>query len=237
MHVIRKRVKRLFRETLSAYPNLFSMVYRCIPKYRGTIACQGTDIVIEGYPRSANTFAVASFYAQGNGNMCIARHQHSIAQVLYALKYNIPCIVLIRNPRDAILSYVIRDDLLPMEEAIQRYIDFYAPLLAYKHRFVIGEFNEVISVFGSIINKVNKQYRKSFYTLVSNSNTEREINRLVDQMEKKDSGAEEIRWTHVARPNRERDSLKEARAKELDSYTSLLGQADDIYRQFVECVK
>ena len=49
------------------YPCLYFRVMPFKKKYRNILVARDTDIVIEGYPRSANTYAVASFeLAQAN---------------------------------------------------------------------------------------------------------------------------------------------------------------------------
>src|SRR5918999_5771267 len=67
-----------------------------------------TEIVIEGFPRSANSFAVAAFARAQGRKPKIAHHVHAPAQVIAAARAGIPAIVLIRNPEEAVLEYVIK---------------------------------------------------------------------------------------------------------------------------------
>ncbi len=229
-------LKRLLRSFLSQHPSLFSKVYRMVPKYQGTIVGRETDIVIEGYPRSANTYAVASFlYAQGKKNkqIKVARHQHSPAQVLYAVNRGIPCIVLIRNPYDAILSYIIREETLNISEAINRYNEFYGPLEKLRNRFVVADFEQVINEFPSIIDRVNRKYQSNFSSYQKTVYSEQCIKKIIDEMEKRDAGDNNLRWTHVARPTEQRNSLKRLRRKELDAYKDSLASAHALYKSFL----
>lgn len=55
------------RSLISLYPRLFLPVMRRRPAHRGHIVDVDTEIMIEGYPRSGNTFAVVAFeFAQGD---------------------------------------------------------------------------------------------------------------------------------------------------------------------------
>ena len=64
-----------------------------------------TRICIEGYPRSANTFAGRLFHLANP--VPIAHHTHLINNVKLALGYGIPVLILIRDPADAIASACI----------------------------------------------------------------------------------------------------------------------------------
>ena len=55
-----------------------------------------TDICIDGYPRSANSFTVRMF-RKANPEAVIAHHTHSVANIKKAIECGIPVVVLIRN--------------------------------------------------------------------------------------------------------------------------------------------
>jgi hypothetical protein len=54
-----------------------------------------TQLVIEGYPRLGNTFAVVAFLQAQKEDVRIAHHLHAPAQVIRAARWRIPTIVLI----------------------------------------------------------------------------------------------------------------------------------------------
>ena len=66
-----------------------------------------TEIVIEGFPRSANSFAVNAFVLAQGRPVHVAHHVHAAAQVLAAGRAGVPAILLIREPTDAIVSYLL----------------------------------------------------------------------------------------------------------------------------------
>src|SRR6266566_5260966 len=65
------------------------------------------DIVIEGFPRSANSFAVHAFRVAQDRPVRIAHHLHAPAQVIAAVRARVAAITLIREPEDAVLELVI----------------------------------------------------------------------------------------------------------------------------------
>lgn len=83
-----------------------------------------TDIVIEGYPRSANTFLYRAIRAATDDCLRIGHHVHREQQVTMALRYNIPCFVLFRHPLDAVASYLVREPGATAHSCLERYVSF-----------------------------------------------------------------------------------------------------------------
>jgi hypothetical protein len=87
------------------------------------------DLCIDGYPRSANSYAVNLAYNL-NPSLRLVHHIHSQVIIRKAVKLGIPTIVLIRKPKDAIVSEFIRIKHLTNKEPsidylIQKYVDYY----------------------------------------------------------------------------------------------------------------
>lgn len=80
-------------------------------RHAAKVIHRDSDIVIEGPPRCGNSYNYRVFvYFNDRFNAKqIATHTHSIAQLKLAKKWGIPCLVSIRNPRDAIISSIAHD--------------------------------------------------------------------------------------------------------------------------------
>ena len=52
---------------------------------------RGTEICIEGFPRSGNTFAVYAFELWNPGSQ-VAHHLHAPGQFVRALRLSVPCV-------------------------------------------------------------------------------------------------------------------------------------------------
>jgi hypothetical protein len=121
-----------------------------------------TEIVIEGFPRSANSFAVNAFlYAQGR-DVRVAHHLHAAAQVIAAARARVPAVVLLRRPDDAIVSLLQWQPHLRPPHAVRQYLGFYEPLATWEERFVVATFGQVTEVFGEVIDRVNDRFGTSF---------------------------------------------------------------------------
>ena len=121
-----------------------------------------TDLVTEGYPRSANTFAVVAFAAAQPTPVRIAHHVHAPAHVIASVRRGIPTLVLIRESEEAVVELVLLKRWLTVAQALRGWIRFYAPLLPYRGRFVVAGTQEVLSDFGAVIRRVNTRFGTSF---------------------------------------------------------------------------
>jgi len=109
-----------------------------------------TDICIEGYPRSGNTFAVLMFNMANDVH--IAHHTHCTGQIARALRYGIPAVVLIRHPIDAITSSAFSlGGQKAIDAQVYRYIAFYRWVKPRVDSVVLCRFETVITDFNRVI--------------------------------------------------------------------------------------
>ncbi|QIN84374.1 hypothetical protein GBA63_18305 [Rubrobacter tropicus] len=189
--------KRELQRFVGRNPVLFSAVCR-IKRDRRCVR-RDTHLVIEGYPRSANTFSVWAFKQAQREEFRVAHHLHYPAQVVCAARWRIPTIVLIREPEDAITSWLIRDPQ-PMDRAIEHYVSFYKAVAAHRNACVLASFEEVTTDYGAILERVNQKFGTSFSTF---SHTEENVNRVYSRIEEmhKKRNAGGISETRIARPS------------------------------------
>lgn len=128
----------------------------------GEFPTRATEVCIEGFLRSGNTFAVIAFQHAQPRQVSIAHHVHAAGAVIAAVRMRTPTIVLIRPPEDSVLSYVTRWPELTIGHALRGYVRFYASLVPYRDRFVIGRFDEVTTDFGAVIQRLNVRFGTSF---------------------------------------------------------------------------
>src|ERR671917_4320 len=112
------------RRYVGRRPFLFYNFYRLRPNYRDLLVDRRTQIVIEGIPRSGNTFAVVAFEQAQRESVRIAHHLHMPAQVMRAARWHIPTLVLMRKPADAVLSLAIREPRISIRQAMKHYVSF-----------------------------------------------------------------------------------------------------------------
>lgn len=156
------------RFILGTSPGLFYPAYRTYYQLNsgklsdsGEFTDKKTQIVIEGFPRSANSSTVAHFQAF-NPQVAIAHHHHVPAQVMQAVEWGLPTLLLIRRPEDAIASFKCLQPDLSLDTALKGYISFYANLLSYSAGFVIAPFDCLLEDFDRIIEQVNHKFNRDF---------------------------------------------------------------------------
>lgn len=153
---LRNRARRESRTLVARWP----VVAR---RFRtGEFPTPATEICIEGFLRSGNTFTVIAFQHAQPRVVSIAHHVHAPGAVIAAVRIGTPTIVLIRPPEESVLSYVIRWPELTMGHALRSYIRFYAPLVPFRDGFIVGRFDEVTSDLGSVIRRLNARFGTSF---------------------------------------------------------------------------
>jgi hypothetical protein len=143
------------------HPAAFYGLYRLARKDQGRVVTPETQLVIEGFPRSANSFARVAFNRAQNERVRIANGLHVPAQVIRASRWRIPTLVLIRKPKDAVLSFAIRDPI-SLDQALRYYLSFYETVEAYREAYVLGLFEEVTEDFGPVIQRLNDRFETTF---------------------------------------------------------------------------
>lgn len=186
------------------------------------IVCPETDLVIEGYPRSANTFAVEAF-RRVNPNRRLAHHVHSAAQVIGALRHSIPALVLIREPSEAIASWMVYEHTTA-EAALDRWLWFHRPLARWVSHFVVADFREVTQDFASVVKKVNRFYGPCF---VAHTPTDSERADIFAEIARTEQWQDDRK---VPVPSSQRNAMKLFAGTMLSTVN--LGEANELYHLF-----
>jgi hypothetical protein len=158
-----RRVRHRFRTRLSESPALYLPLARV--KYPGPspeVIGPDTELVIDGYTRCASTFAVYALQLAQPEPIRLAHHLHAPAQLIAAARAGVPALTVIREPRGAILSQLIREPDVALRDALIAYTRFYRRLLPFRHRMVIADFEEVTSDFGAVTRRVNDMFGTTF---------------------------------------------------------------------------
>jgi hypothetical protein len=186
MRALRHVVRSRFAELPGIYLPFARLRY---PGPSPKVIDRETEFVIDGYTRSASTFAVHAFQSAQSRPVRLAHHLHAPAQLIVAARRRIPTIVVIREPEGAVLSQVIREPHVSIRGALVSYQRFYSRLLPYAGSFVVGEFEEVTTDFGSVIGRVNDRFGTSFAEFEA---TEENVRRCFELI--KERPTEDAEW-------------------------------------------
>lgn len=121
-----------------------------------------SDLVIEGYQSSGNTFARKAV-EWANPQTRLASHVHRWAHVAQARLLAKPVIVLLRRPDDAIASHVVRMGLDDLAGELRRYHAFYRGVERIRRAgMVVATFDDVTRRYGTVIRRVNARFGTAF---------------------------------------------------------------------------
>lgn len=232
------RIRLHARRPVSRLPYAWDATMHMRADKRSTLARPGTALVIEGFPRSGNTFSVAAFQIANGQQPHLGRHLHGGPHLLRAKRLGIPAIALVRAPEDAVPSYLIRRGGLHAEDALVEYLDFYRTAWRARDSFVVGLFDDVTSDFGAVIDRLNERFGTSFARYQATPDNEAAAFELVEEMNRQESRGE-VDETKVGRPSPERSARKAEIAGSLERPRAarLLAQAQELFQRYVALSK
>jgi hypothetical protein len=231
--------KAAIKQKLESYPRLFLgalSLKRFGHWSRHWIVSKASDVTIEGYPRSGNSFAHSAFRSAQIQKTRIATHVHSYAQIVRSVDLSVPTMVMLRNPKDACLSLVALSNEIAERDAsevklsrakqslmenLRSYKTFYEKVLQVKDGIIVAEFTLVTSDFGEIVRRMNKRFGTAF--------------ELYENSEQNDSTLFKKGGFHLS-PNQQRDSIKDSLRQcfNSDDVESLVNDAMAVYEDMLQ---
>ncbi|MCS3753184.1 hypothetical protein GGP79_001129 [Salinibacter ruber] len=227
-------LKLKLKQVIGKYPSLyFPLANLKKESIRNKRVTNATDIVIDGFPRSANSFAVGAFEYSQNKTVDIAHHLHVPAQIIRGCELNVPTVLLIRNPVDTIISYhalLMEDVLQAKSEALlnlgfrpffELWIDFYRGTIDYTDGYVIGTFTHVTKNFGDVVHLVNDKFGTSFERFEHDS----KVVEIINSKRGRHAGPSDEREKY-------KEQVKERFHAESSKFSGLVKEAMNLYSTY-----
>ena len=223
-------MKETLRQILERWPRAYVELLRLKRRNhwsRGWVVSRDTEVVIEGYPRSGNSFAKSALVAVQPQRPNFATHLHSPAQIIQAAKWGIPTMVLLREPRGAVIGnlafgcelYKKDPEAMPSSDfvrALARWVFFYQRILPWQGAFFVARFDRVIADFGQVTEAFNQQCGKNFVLF---EHTPEKVDAIMGKS------------THIG-PQAYREKIKKVLQERYEAATpaAMRKEADDLYR-------
>lgn len=184
----------------------------------GAIIRTDTELVIDGFQGSANSFATEAFQYSQTKPVILAHHLHSPSQIIQAVNLDIPVLLTIREPMAAVISLTSRWSYVSVTQGLKSYIAFYSELKPYRSQLVVSDFIQTTKHLDTIIDGVNQKFNCDF-TLI---NVE-EINNKY-----------KLKSTHKTSDNSSRNETKQQKKAEFETQKNiiLLEKANQVYQDF-----
>lgn len=193
------------QDQVARWPSLLKLSYRLSSRRADHLIAANTDLMIEGFPRSANTFAAWAFELT-NPRCKLAHHVHTRAHVLLAVRQKVPAVVLLRPPADAVRSLLVRRPEMPPRVALSRYIAFYEGVAPHTQHLIFARFDTVINDYDLLISTVNRRFGTQFQSFSGGVDKQR-VFEAIDEANRRGHGGH-INPRFVPRPHPERERLK-----------------------------
>lgn len=225
-----------FRSRLAAHDTAYSLFIQLWsllrPKKRRLIASLQSEIVIDGFPRSANTYFVSFFEIAQGRPVQVGHHLHESWQFRFAEKHEIPCVVLIREPLAAVSSAMLRDPRVAPDTLLNNYVRLYKNLLRHRKKAVIAPFDVIIEDANQIISAVNRTYGTKFKLM----NTEWH-GAVADRVAAKDRahfGSQVLDPIRIAAPSKAKKAVAEQLRSDIKAkHADDLARAREVYEKIM----
>ncbi|MEM8490028.1 MAG: hypothetical protein AAF756_04305 [Pseudomonadota bacterium] len=209
-----------------------------------SFAGRDTELVVEAYPRSANTFLVACIRnampgkAGGTKPLKLAHHVHSPLQFIVGLKAGAASILIVRDPLDAVASLMVRVKDLSAEHALGNYVDFHRRLEKHREQLLVLRFTDVINHPGAVMAHIQRTipaWTQECSVEPSDISME-DVLATVDSMDSADQRQHGLNSDTVARPVASRSARSRAlrrKIEETPEYRALISTAYAVYNDFL----
>jgi len=217
-----RRIKSILRKSPFIY-KLNCIIKEKTSTNRYSLAEKGSELCIEAYPSSANSF-LYYYIRYVNKEFKIAHHTHTVANIKLALRNDIPTYVIIRNPIDAISSNLSRFNT-DVKCAILDYTEFYEYCLANVSSLTVLSFEEVVGNPSEVVNMI-------FENMGMPERLEKDYTEEVKAFMKEI----EPNKDKLSLPNQNRNDEKSALKLEIENSTEFL-KAKKVYEDLIKSIK
>lgn len=187
---------------------------------------------MDGFPRSANTFAFGAFISAQTHSIRVSHHVHAPAQFRIAARRRIPTLLLIRKPSDAAVSHVQYLPFLTVSRALREWIEFHRRVQPVKDELLVATFDDVVRDFGAVTRALNARFATDFGVFEHTEANVAQVMEWNEQWERSFYSAETFD-SRVGRPSPARDAGRAELRSQLESIDArrLLDEANSLYSE------
>lgn len=155
-------LRSLARQLIWPHPRIYRHLEKILN--RAKIPEVTTEVVIEGFPRSGNTYAEIMFRLTQGNRFTISHHSHHPVAVLEAIRAKKKTILVLRKPDDAVLSWCSSwgvSDLEGIANVFDIYVNYHKALLPAARDLTIFPFDELTTNFKGLISKLATSWQSA----------------------------------------------------------------------------
>jgi hypothetical protein len=152
------RLLRRGKFLLGHDPIFLPVLLRMTPLGISRQITEQTDLVVEGFPRSGNTFTVFALQDAAQQRLRIASHVHHPSQVVLAVARGVPTVLVVREPVSALASYLAYGQHGRPHTVLKEYASYLRELIPYVDQIMVCTFPEIVSDLSAIIDRINERF-------------------------------------------------------------------------------
>ncbi len=231
MRTIGRRGLRRTRRVLGDSPLFLPVVLRLTPTGTSRRLTDRTALVIEGFPRSANTFARHGIDVAQRSPLEVSSHVHTPSAVKAAVRRGTPCLVLVREPLPTLASLLVASPHVSARAALSEWCHHYDEIWPCRHGFVVATFDQVTTDLGAVVERVNERFDTD---LAGFSGTPADVDRVLASIERRHLEVHDGAAHLDPRPSSDRDGARQAALEELmrPEHDRARAAADAIYARY-----
>ena len=220
----------LWSVKLKSYPAIFRPIAHLRENSKRRVVRPDSDVVIEGYWRCGNHFATYAFMVAQQRPVAIAHHFHAPAQLMLAVRWGVPAVLLIREPIEAVASATIYLHRQDPGSFLKFYQLFHRAVVGLADRVVVSDFPTTVGDFGAVIEALNARYHRQCLPFAGDDDQRAAVERMIREEHAENMGAIQ---SQLPLPSEEKSRLKRQVIERMHEprYAQLLADAQGLYRQ------
>lgn len=157
-----------------------------------------SQVVIDGFPRSANSYAMFAFVVAAGSSVGFSGHTHSPEALLMGRNMGIPALLTLRRPEDCARSLLQHQTGIRPDSIFDAWSGFHQPFRQNCDGILIVPFEAIVQDFGQVLALLNSQTPASLPVYDKTEGNEAKVRTLIDHSVVKYEGA--YAEAKVARP-------------------------------------
>lgn len=205
---------------------------RRAPSLYAGVARPGTELVIEAFPRSANTFLVHAVENVAPRHLSIAHHLHDPGQMRRGAELGVPVFVILRRPLDAVTSWKLKAPGMDPRLMLRIYLSFHQAAHRSADAITFIRYEDVIERTGEVLAHVLARLGEKDVDAARNIDQEAVFASIDARKRAREGACGETDFSlSVARPSAEKEAQKENLRDQIAAVAPLLlAEAECLYR-------
>lgn len=156
-----RRALRGARIRLGDDPRWLPLVLAVTPTGTSRRLTDRTRLVVEGFPRSGNTYAVYAAKvaeARAGRHLSVSSHVHTPSAVEAAVALHLPTLVVVRRPLDAVSSLLVAAPHVHPSGALAEWEHHHRVILPLRSQLVVATFDQVTLHTDDVLRRLDETF-------------------------------------------------------------------------------